>query len=197
MAHYLAEKIEYAKTSLGTDRENKRRECCDLILELWHRRSDLPQGRRPFEDFEPALHSLAALAPSASPMIYSHSLWLAKSEETVLADSPDWLRIVSHLDSAATAIISYCVRMATQAAVDKSREWIEAADAAGVGEGPDIEAVRKLLEVHTDFVGPDRKSPTREARLLERLDVLDKISEELRMLVTPGPSPDADPDPPA
>ena len=192
MAHYVAEQIEDIKTGSGMDRENKRRECCDLILELWRHRNDLPQGKRPFEDFEPVLRSLAALAPSGSPRIYYRSLWLAESEKNVLVGSPDWLRIVSQIDSATTAIIFYCVKMATQAAVEKSREWIHAADEAGVAQGQDIEAVRKLLEIHVDFVSADKKSPTREERLLERLDVLDKISKELRTLVTPASTGDAD-----
>jgi hypothetical protein len=196
MAHYIAEKIENIKTSTGADRESKRRECYKLILELWQHRSSLPQSKRPFEDFEPALRSLAALAPSASPRIYFRSPWSSEPEEAVRAGSPDWLRIVAHIDSAVTAIVSYCVRMATQAAAEKGREWIEAADAAGSTEGPDIEAVRKLLEIDVDFIGSGRKSPTAEERLLERLDALDKISKELRTLVTPASTGDADPEHP-
>jgi hypothetical protein len=86
--------------------------------------------------------------------------------------------------------------MATQAATEKAREWIEGAEAAGIAEGQDIEAVRKLLEINVDFVRPDRKSPTAEARLLEQLDALDKISKELRTLVTPASTGDADPEHP-
>ena len=52
------------------------------------------------------------------------------------------------------------------------------------GGRPDVEAMRKLLEIHVDFVGPNSKTPTREERLLERLDALDKVSKEIRTLVT-------------
>jgi hypothetical protein len=47
-----------------------------------------------------------------------------------------------------------------------------------------------------DFVGTDRKSPTAEERLLERLDALDKIAKELRTLVTTASTADADPEQP-
>jgi hypothetical protein len=92
--------------------------------------------------------------------------------------------MASHIDSAATSIISYCVHMATQSGMEKGREWIDAADAAGLAGRPDVEAMRKLLEIHVDFVGPNSKTLTREERLLERLDALDKVSKEIRTLVT-------------
>jgi len=100
--------------------------------------------------------------------------------------------MASHIDSAATSIISYCVQMATQSGVEKGREWIDAADAAGLAGRPDVEAMRKLLEIHVDFVGPNSKTPTREERLLERLDALDKVSKEIRTLVTVSSTASAD-----
>src|SRR5206468_12121550 len=58
MAHYIAEKIGDVEAATGEDRAQKMSECRDAILQLWAHRSELPNGKRPFEDFEPIFRAL-------------------------------------------------------------------------------------------------------------------------------------------
>lgn len=55
MAHYIAELIEDTNTAKVEDRPAKLVKCADAILDLWERRHQLPNGKRPFEDWEPVL----------------------------------------------------------------------------------------------------------------------------------------------
>lgn len=61
MAHYIAEKINLAEESKGKEKEQYQKECFDLILKLWSRRSYYPDSQRPFENFELILKVLAEI----------------------------------------------------------------------------------------------------------------------------------------
>lgn len=61
MAHYIAELIHSAETADTEDRSEKLSRCASAILDLWEHRSELPNGKRPFEDVEPILRALQSL----------------------------------------------------------------------------------------------------------------------------------------
>ena len=61
MAHYIAEKIEAAECATGDARDQKMAECRDAILKLWAHRSELPNGQRPFKEFERLFRALRSL----------------------------------------------------------------------------------------------------------------------------------------
>ena len=64
MAHHLADLIKDAETSRVEDRSAKLDNCTKTILDIWERRHQLPNGKRPFEDFEPILRVLESLDPA-------------------------------------------------------------------------------------------------------------------------------------
>jgi len=63
MAHYIAELIEGAEAATEADRPEKLAKCSEIILALWQHRSELPNGKRPFEEFEPIFRAIESLDP--------------------------------------------------------------------------------------------------------------------------------------
>jgi hypothetical protein len=117
IAHYLAEQITLAESAKGRKKIAARRACFETILTLWKHRASLPNGRRPFEKFEPVLHALRSLDPS-NPEPYYHRLKLAEKD----ADPKD-VKLVSQLidlifavDSAARVVIDTVLNELTKIA---------------------------------------------------------------------------------
>ena len=48
MAHHLAELLNRAENAPDEEKDAARRECSDLIVELWIHRASLPTNRRPW-----------------------------------------------------------------------------------------------------------------------------------------------------
>src|SRR6266568_861860 len=59
MAHYIAEQLVILEDS-SSDMGAKQR-CFDTILKVWQHRAELPDGCRPFENFEPIFQVLNRL----------------------------------------------------------------------------------------------------------------------------------------
>ena len=58
MSHYVAEQIVAAENATDATKAEAEERCFRTILSLWEHRSTLPNGRRPFESFEPIFESL-------------------------------------------------------------------------------------------------------------------------------------------
>ena len=57
-----------------------------------------------------------------------------------------WLRIASGIDDMARALIRYCLAIAAQEVVDKSREWVALAEAVSEEDDIDIRTVQSITE---------------------------------------------------
>lgn len=53
MTHYIAELIHSAEIANEKDRDEQRSKCASAILELWDHHAAIPNGKRPFQDYEP------------------------------------------------------------------------------------------------------------------------------------------------
>lgn len=124
MAHYIAELIAKSEHSTGENKIVVQRECFAMILSLWKHRSALPNGKRPFEDIEPILHTIESLNPEhESRRYYRH----ARPPTGEIADTPEqakWLKLADGFDHSAKILIGYCLSQAAKAALEKSKEWI-------------------------------------------------------------------------
>ena len=131
MAHYLAELIDAAENAPQEELAASRRKCFDTVLELWSHRADLPAGRRPFEDLEPIGRALESLDPgNETPRFFAAARrGIADAEEG--SHTRTLLEFVDRVDSAARVIIVHALADAARAALDKSREWVARAEAAG------------------------------------------------------------------
>jgi len=142
MAHYIAEKIGDVETATGEDRAQKMSTCAEAILKLWAHRSELPNGKRPLEGFEPIFRALQSLDPDNTTPRYFRQTRLAADENDENAQTTQWLGIASGLDYTARILIRYCLTVAAQNAVDKSRDWVALSEAIAKEDDIDIKIVR-------------------------------------------------------
>lgn len=181
MAHHVAEMIEDVETANVEDRPAKSAECAKTILNLWERRHQLPDGKRPFEDLEPILRTLESLDPADDTPRFFRSQRMTVDETKENAETREWLKFADGLDYSAKVLIGYCLTLAAQTALDKSKNWVALAEAAGLEDGIDLPVVRfvSAQDDLTKATEPD----DREKRLLEdrinRLDWFKKMAEAL------------------
>jgi hypothetical protein len=74
MSHYLAERIELAKTLKGVKKKNADKECVEIILKLWDRRWLIPNKKPFFSDFEPLMKTLEKLNPDRETPFFYNSI---------------------------------------------------------------------------------------------------------------------------
>ncbi|MBC8754668.1 hypothetical protein H2O64_08275 [Kordia sp. YSTF-M3] len=69
MAHYIAELIQKVETSESEEeKEQLKKECCELILELWNKRERVPI-KKPTERLKPIISVLELLKENEHPFI--------------------------------------------------------------------------------------------------------------------------------
>ena len=181
MAHYIAEKIEDADAAIGEVRDRKMSECSDTILKLWTHRSELPNGKRPFEDFEPIFHVLKSLDLDDTTPRYFRQVRSAADENDEDESTAQWLGIASKLDCAARMLIRYCLAIAARDAVGKSRDWVALAEA--IKEEVDIDIVTVHFITNDvdamDSEIPDDPAKVRIKDLLKRLETFTDLASML------------------
>jgi len=119
MINYLAEKIDLAESGS----EEAKNSCVEVILKLWERRTTLPNGTRPFEDFEPVFKALESLSPESHVPRYYHQTDKDKPDE--LGESEKWIEIAKRLDDTARTLITFLFGQAiTTSCSGETREWI-------------------------------------------------------------------------
>ena len=181
MAHYIAEKIKDVDAASGKDRNKKLAACADAILKLWAHRSELPNGKRPFEDFEPISHALESPDPDDTTPRYFRQVRSAAIEDAQDAKTTQWLEIASGMDSTARLLIRYCIAAVAETALDKAREWVELAKAAGVDEDLGVSIVLQFAD-DASVLGsksPDDLERERIEELLKKLNAFDQFSKIL------------------
>ncbi len=181
MAHYIAELIEDAKTAKVEERPAKNSKCADAILKLWERRHQLPNGKRPFEDLEPILRALESLDPANDTPRYFHSQRMAADEAKQNVETMKWLELADSLDYSARILIRYCLTLAAQTALDRSRDWVKFAETASLENGTDLQAIRFIFE-ESDLLKenePDKKAQKLLKDRIKRLDSFKKMADAL------------------
>lgn len=180
MAHYIAEKIEEARSAEGDTKRAAIRECFKAILELWEHRSVFPTGRRPFGDFESLFDTLSSLNIHDRTPRYFRTPRIAATE-SVVSESQRWLNAATGLDDAARVLIRYCLAVAAENAVDKSREWVELVQALDRPKDFDVQIVHFLTDDIGAMVKPAESDPKREelTRLKERLDAFMSVARSV------------------
>jgi hypothetical protein len=168
MAHHLADLITKAENAAGSDKDALRKECFDAILALWRHRSELPGGKRPFEELEPVLRAVESLDPEDGTPRYYRTPRPPKGEEAETAEQEEWLKMVEGLDYSAKVLIGYCLAEAAASALDDSKEWVKLAE--GIEDDGVPEIVIRLVKNAADL----NKVPDLNASL--RKTVVDRIN---------------------
>ena len=146
MAHYLAEQLTIAKKAKGVAKSEAEQKCFETILKLWQHRSYLPNGSRPFENFEPIFRSLERLDPeNITPYFYTRQNSQKEGDSGDNSDVQIWLDIAQGIDQAARVWLEYVFRQAALSATDKNTfNWLE--NAVGLPSSDEISVIVKLYE---------------------------------------------------
>lgn len=145
MAHYIAELINDVESANDADRPVKFANCADTILKLWENRHLLPDGKRPFEDWEPILKALERLDPDDDTPRYFRTSRMAVSETEENTETKKWLELADGLDYSAKSLIRYCLTRAAQVAIDRSQKWVALAEGVGQENDGDFSVVRIII----------------------------------------------------
>ena len=149
MSHYIAELMHGAENAVPDEKPEKMRLCSEAILSLWKYRRALPDGKRPFEDFEPILRAIESLDPEDDSARYFRSIQIVyeSDEAETSAEAKSWLELAQGLDYSAKLLIRYCLAMAAEEAFPQSAEWVGLARAAGAEDDTvEIRIIRVIAE---------------------------------------------------
>ncbi len=181
MAHYIAELIQAVEVAGEEERPSRMSEAAGAILRLWKHRREFPHGRRPFEESERICAALESLDLNERSFRYFDSSVMETAEADLGAEADKWLRSVKGIDYSAKLLIRYCLAQAARGALDKSREWVTLAEAAGAKAGTEDLVVRFLSD-ESDLL--DESDPGDSARKeiqdrLERLEAFGQMAASL------------------
>jgi len=154
MAHHVAELIARAEKATGADKSVAESECFTAILALWARRSQLPNGRRPFEELEPVLRAVEALDPENDKPRYYRTARPPQGESAETTEQDEWLKLADGLDYSARVLIGYCLTEAAGTALDKAKEWVKLSTAINGAGAPEF-VIRFLLKESETSRAPD------------------------------------------
>ncbi len=146
MAHYIAELIQDVENASVEEKSVKQQACCDVILNLWQHRHILPDGKRPFEEFEPILRTLDSLNPDDDTPRYFRAVRAVVDDAEENDETKSWVELIDGLDYSAKILIRYCLTQAAQNALNKSLEWVDLAEAAGKDETAEFSLIHIISE---------------------------------------------------
>jgi hypothetical protein len=144
LVHYIAENIHKSENSQGAEKDVAEKNCIDAIFKLWHHRSELPRGIKPFTDFDSAFRGLSRLDNSSQRPYYNQfSQFENKIDESETTESKQWVDIAISIDKAAKTLVSESFELAANAALtEKSKNIL---NLAPEGVGDDIQIIFNLL----------------------------------------------------
>lgn len=179
MAHYIAELIEAVESANDEDRPAKLAKCADAILKLWEHRHLLPDGKRPFEDWEPILKTLESLDPADDTPRYFRTPRMAVSKTEETTETRKWLELADGLDYSAKILIRYCLTQAAQVAIDRSKEWVALAAGVGLENDGDFSVVRIIINESDLLKGSEPDDSARKVleERIEKLDAFMKLAD--------------------
>lgn len=198
MAHYIAELIEDVETAKVEDRPAKLAKCADAILDLWERRHQLPNGKRPFEDLEPILRALESLDPTDDTPRYFRSPRMEVDKTEQNAETRKWIELADGLDYSAKILIRYCLTQAAQTALGRSKDWVVLAETAGLEDGIDLPVIRIITDENdlTKASEPDDRArkllEDRINRLYGFKKMADALASDLRRQLKQSHTPNGD-----
>lgn len=181
MAHRVAELMERAEQAqTDADRETARRECADLILRLWERRSYWPQGR--------PLAEVSEFLKKFTDGLASFPYNRAKTQPK----EPTWINILPHLIRLnKREEIIYRDAALADLSLEKEREWL--AEHREDMSDEECEVIERLLALRERLEGPyyfldDDPIPnftalSAQERTARVLEALDKINAERQALL--------------
>ena len=186
MAHYIAGLIRDVEEASPEEKHEKMWICSDAILKLWKHRSVFNHSR-PFEDIEPLLRALMSLDPENNTPRYFFTSKAFNEDADESEATNSWLKLIDGIDLSARILIRYCLVQAAQGDLDKSKEWVRIAQAAGADEGPEFALYEILFTESAMIEDPNQEERERLANRIKRLEsfaeMAMKVAAELKATV--------------
>lgn len=180
MAHYLAEQIDKAQTSTGTEQERAQRACVDTIIAIWTHRAEMPTGMRPFHDFEAVFRALESLDMSGDAFRYLGMHAIDKISHPD-AEVQSALQTALAIDDAAKVLIRIFLDIAgSRLRLDADR-WLKALAETQI-DAFEERYVIEALTFDSDIDASARPDEIQEYRLqqVEKLDALIELADRAR-----------------
>lgn len=174
MAHYIAEQIILVDQKSGEEKKLAEERCFDMILKLWSYRARLPNGVRPFENFEPIFNTLSRLNPESKESFFFNNKYIKEKE--VSKEVQGWLDVANEVDKIARVWIKFALNQATLDASDESTsEWLKTVT---LFEGKNDSLLIKLLrdDIYFDEETKNVISHNKE-QILSNIEILEKFNE--------------------
>lgn len=163
MVSYLSKQMVEAE---GGNKESITN-CVNVIIKLWHNRTALPNGTRPFESFEPIFRALESLDPESAIPRYVLNFYDQDQRQNTEVPS-SWLEMIKALDKTTRTLITFMFEQAINDATDdKTLDWIRTI--SRTVESDEVSFISRHL---------DRKEPSEE---LQRIKNLEKRIEQLKV----------------
>jgi len=188
LVHYIAENIHKSENCQGQEKDDAEKNCVDAIMKLWHHRSDLPRGIKPFTEFDSTFRGLSRLDNSSQRPYYNEfSQFENEFDEDESEESKQWVNIAIAIDKVAKTLVSDCFELAAKTALtDKSKKILSLAPE---GSGSDIQTMLNLLMDKDPSESSDEKVKKIKSKiqsivtLKEVCDVfIDKLNNDLSRL---------------
>jgi tetratricopeptide (TPR) repeat protein len=179
MAHYLAETITKAEKETNDNlRKKYQQECCELILELWSNRKNLPRNLQPLGNFDKVIPVLEALIGNDPDEPY----WRRFQQ---FEDEDPWGRFIqkTRIRNEDIFNIVLCSSI-TKQIIDEGRDWLKFPNLISESEKLIIEYLDTMLNRRTNsieiiYVNPDGSKTEKEKTKLDLPSVFHKLEEIL------------------
>lgn len=181
IAHYIAEKMTKAELAQGDEKEKLEQECFNAILKLWEHRWKMPDGYRPFENFEPLFEFLHQIdRANHDPYYYQYNSARTKKEETKIKEGSTeyWLAIARDIDSMARFWLDEVMQRAADVATDESTEyWLR--NAVKLPRSYDSDIISLLIDRYDSEVLKviEDERTERKEELQFKIDELERYSK--------------------
>ena len=182
MAHYIAEQMTIVDNATGDDKIKAEQNCFETILKLWQHRSSLPNGRRPFESFEPIFRVFERLDPENKQPYYLNDFENSlKTDETinVTESVQQWLDVALGIDQVVRIWLDHVLKQAALCATDeKTITWLK--NSFDFEDNDDTTIIIRLIRDGFSNPGeiPDESKKERKKQLInDRIKKLEEFSE--------------------
>ncbi|WMT40489.1 hypothetical protein RE628_25410 [Paenibacillus sp. D2_2] len=179
MAHYIAEQMEFAQNAVGEIKDEAEKRCFESILKLWEQHSDLPDGIKPFQNFDSIFRAIERLDPDNDEFYFFLNSRRKEGKDELIGDVQRWLQMAEDIDQVARVWLEYVFKQAALSAVDdNTEEWLELSE--GFSQAGDAS-----FWSHYFY---EEKSETEEAKRelllsrIEKLEAFNEINKELLLV---------------
>lgn len=160
MINYLAELL--VKCTEGNATSEDKKECCNVILQLWKNKNEVFTHRTPLKKTDELIASLDQL--------YNYKPYQDYKE------LDDWLKIIKKVDYVSKGIQQTVVYRSLAEVINDDEEWIKVKLQLELDDDMESELIKKLKTVKQDF---EAKSGDYYEKLTENIQELNNMYQKI------------------